>query len=91
MTVYQLANPEYRNNVDLTKYKKLIEKLVTDEVPDAMVIVKETQYYVSPDLTRGQAIRIGRAIASSEIGKYTMSRPSLFVGKKISERKEESE
>lgn len=83
MRSYQLADAEHREKVDLTKYEKIIVKIITDEVPEAEVIVEENQYFVTPDLTRGQAIRIGKAIASSDIGKYTMFRPSLFVGKKV--------
>ena len=85
MRAYQLADAVYRGSVDLTKYEKLIVKIVTKEVPEAKVTVEKNQYFVTPDLTRGQAIRIGRERASSKIGKYTMFRPSLFVGKKVHE------
>ena len=83
MRSYKLASAVFREFVDLRDYKKLIVKLIHKEVPDADVIVEKSQYFVTPDLTRGQAIRIGRAIASSKIGEYTMFRPSLFVGKKV--------
>lgn len=75
MRVYKLAAPYHRSYVDLRDFKDIIEQAVHKEVPDAKVIVKEDCYEIDKDISKGDAIRIGRTLASGELSQYCL----LFV------------
>lgn len=83
MRIYRLADTQKRKETDLLDYAELIEKIVTSVVPGAVVIVSESDYTILSDISKGQMIKIGRALAHSELGKFCISRPILFVGEEI--------
>ena len=80
MRVYKLAAPYHRSYVDLRDFKDIIKQAVHQEVPNAKVVVKEDCYEIDRDISKGDAIRIGRTLASSELGKYCLQRATLFIG-----------
>ena len=85
---YQLADTNNRNDVDLTEYADLIESVIQKECPDVKVSIEEKSYTVNKALTRGEAIRIGRALAKTELGKYCANRYVLFFGQTIEKGEE---
>ena len=80
MREYSLQDPEYRKTVDLRNYKTIIEDSVHQVSSDAIVTVFKDRYTITPDLTKGQLIKIGRLIAHTNLGQYCMIRPILFKG-----------
>ena len=80
MRVYKLAAPYHRSCVNLRDFKGIIEQAVHKEVPDAKVVVKEDCYEIDRDIFKGDAIRIGRTLASGELGQYCLQRATLFIG-----------
>ena len=89
MRVYKLAAPYHRSYVDLRDFKDIIEQAVHKEVPDAKVVVKEECYEIDKDISKGDAIRIGRTLASGELGQYCLQRANLllFTGRYFRYRK----
>jgi len=80
MRVYKLAAPYHRSYVDLRDFKDIIKQAVHQEVPDAKVVVKEDCYEIDKDISKGDAIRIGRTLASGELGQYCLQGATLFIG-----------
>ena len=80
MREYSLQDPGYRKKVDLRNYKKLIEDSVLAIAPTAVVTVYKDKYTITPDLPKGDLIKIGRLIAHTDLGQYCMIRPILFKG-----------
>ena len=83
MREYSLQDPEYRKTVDLRNYKTIIEDSIHQVAPDAIVTVYKDRYTITPDLSKGQLIKIGRLIAQTTLGQYCMIRPILFKGEVI--------
>ena len=83
MRVYSLANPEYRNTVNLLDFERHIKKAVKNTNPDLEVVVDEHSYAIPDTVTTGEVIKIGRAIAKSPLGKYCLERPVLFIGARV--------
>lgn len=81
---YVLADTKLRDEIDLTKYKKLIRKTIHQVIPDIKVKVKPDKYILEKDaITNGQAGRIGRLMAQTELYEFARSRIVLFEGKEI--------
>lgn len=83
MTKYRFANTEERHLVDLRKYKTLITDTVQKVHPGAKVKVEADGYLLPHTVSRGEIIKIGRMLAKSELGKYCLNRPVLFIGSHI--------
>lgn len=84
MREYYLQDPEYRKTVDLTNYSKLIEDAVHEVSPTTKVNVYSDHYTISPDLSKGDIIKIGRNLAQmSKLGQYCIIRSLLFKGEEI--------
>ena len=90
MRVYKLAAPYHRSYVDLRDFKDIIEQAVHKEVPNAKVVVKEDCYEIDKDISKGDAIRIGRTLASGELGQYCLQRATLFIGHTVETAKKEN-
>ncbi|MBE6946935.1 MAG: hypothetical protein E7454_01605 [Ruminococcaceae bacterium] len=73
MRKYVLADISKRSLVDLRDYKDIITKAVEDAAPGSTVIVTKDYYSVKEPLTHSQAVRIGRKICESELGRYCIS------------------
>lgn len=75
---YKLANKDYKNTIDLRKYQKKIKESVHVVMPNALVIVDEHSYTVSPIPTKAESAKIGRLLAKTTIGSYCKQTYSLF-------------
>ncbi len=89
---YCLVKPSARNSINLENYQKIIIKAYTMVNPNLEVRVQCKSYKVLGDLTRGQAIKAGRIIAKSSLGRYAVKYPinskhpstvQIFRGKRI--------
>ena len=85
MRIYRLADVQMRKEIDLRDYENLIVSIITSVVPDADVVVGVSEYTIMTDISKGQAIKIGRALAHSKLGTFSISRPILFIGQEILE------
>ena len=92
MRKYFLASSDGRCTVDLRLYRKDIINAVQEELPSAVVTVEKDYYTVEPTLDRGAAIRVGKKISKTALGKYCIKIPKLFnsveVRKEISDESE---
>ena len=90
MRLYTLTSSDARRTVDLRDYKDVIVNAITTVMigKDVTVVVEKDSYTVSPAPSKGEAIRIGRAICKSKLNKYCVQIPKLFTGEEI-ETKEE--
>lgn len=89
MRKYTLASSVAKTQVDLTAYTEVITEAVHEVLPKASVIVEKDCYYVSPAPSKGDAIRIGRAICKSALAQYCVQIPKLFNSISIQEVKHE--
>ena len=81
---YQFASAEYRNNVDLTEYKKLIKQTIRSVKPDIKVKVETDGYVLAKNaITDGEARTIGKKMAKTELRRFLYDRNVLFEGKTI--------
>ena len=87
MRKYTLASSSAKTAVDLTDYTEVITAAVHEVMPKASVIVEKDGYYVNPDPSKGDAIRIGRAICKSDLAQYCVQIPKLFNSIPIKEDK----
>ena len=71
--------------LDLRDYRDIIEMAVLSANSDAIVNVYESNYTVSPSPTKGQAIKTGREICKSDLGKYCIHVPKLFQSVEVEE------
>ena len=78
MRKYNLASSNARTSVNLTAYTDVITEAVHEVMPKANVIVEQDCYYVKPAPSKGDAIRIGRAICKSDLAQYCVQIPKLF-------------
>ena len=83
MREYSLQDSEYRKTVDLRDYETIIVESVHEVSAAAIVNVYKDRYTITPDLTKGQLIKIGRLIANTTLGQYCLIRPILFKGEVI--------
>ena len=82
---YVLADVDYRESEDLHKYKKIIHETINEVIPGAKVIVRENKYTIYTPITSGQARRIGRLLAFTELSEFAHRRAVLFEGREIEE------
>lgn len=80
MKEYRLADSGFRKEIDLRRFEKEIKKAVHKHCPNAKVVVKSDHYEIDIDITKGDAIRIGRQLAAGVLGKYCLQRATLFIG-----------
>lgn len=80
MRIYELANTELRGEVNLLDYKNIIKQVINEEAPTVKVTIEPDRYILDTDISKGQAIRIGKKIAQSQLGQYCLLRSILFVG-----------
>lgn len=89
MRKYTLASSVAKSRVDLTTFTEVITKAVHEVLPKASVIVEKDCYYVCPAPSKGDAIRIGRAICKSGLAQYCVQIPKLSNSIPIKEDKHE--
>ena len=91
MRRYSLTSGDARRTVDLRDYADVITKAITTVMTgkDVTVVVKQDCYIVSPTPSRGESIRIGRAICKSTLCQYCVQRPVLFSGEDVEIKEEE--
>lgn len=90
MRIYELANVELRGEVSLLDYKDIIEQVIKEEAPEVKVTIEPDRYILDTDISKGQAIRIGRKIAKSDLGQYCLLRSTLFLGHSLPISKKEA-
>lgn len=92
MKKYTLASSSARQNVDLRDYEDVIIKAVTDVMGSHVnqVLVEKDCYYVSPSPKKGEAIRIGRLICKSGLGRHCVQIPKLFSSIEMEEEKNDN-
>ncbi len=90
MRKYTLASLDARNAVDLRNYEETIMEAVHSIMPKAIVRVEKDCYYVSPTPEKGNAIKIGRLICKSTLGKHCIHIPKLFSSTEADDREEKS-
>jgi hypothetical protein len=83
MRAYQLADVSLRESVNLTVYEDVIKEIIHQVIPSAEVIVQPDRYLIKNEISKGDAIRIGRNIAHSELGRFCLQRAILFIGHDI--------
>mgnify|MGYP007057712070 FL=1 len=89
MRKYTLASSVAKSKIDLTAYTEVITEAIHEVIPQASVTVEKDCYYVSPAPSKGDAIRIGRAICKSALAQYCVQVPKLFNSIPIKEDKHE--
>lgn len=87
MKKYTLASSAARKAVNLQDYEDVIINSVTDVMGSRVdrVVVEPDCYYVSPTPSKGDAIRIGRLICKSALGKHCVQTPKLFLSVEMEE------
>lgn len=85
MRKYTLASCDARNGVDLRDYEDIIVGAVRDVCPRAKVRVEKDCYYVSPTLSKGDAVKVGRLICKSKLSRYCIHIAKLFSSVEVKE------
>lgn len=85
MRRYTLASHEARNDVDLRDYEDVIIGAVHGVCPKANVRVEKDCYYVSPTLSKGDAVKVGRLICKSKLSRYCIHIAKLFSSIELKE------
>ena len=85
MRKYWLASAEARQEIDLRDYAVIIKDAVHTYMPNATVQVEQNYYSVEPTPKQGDAVKIGRKICQSELGKNCILIAKLFYSREIEE------
>ena len=85
MRKYTLASCDTRNGVDLRDFEGIIVDAVHSVCPTAKVRVEKDCYYVSPTLTKGDAVKVGRLICKSKLSHYCIHIAKLFSSIEVKE------
>ena len=72
---YYLVKPYARENTNLRGYEKVIVQAWKYVNPSLIVRVYSNYYEVIGDISKGDAIRAGRIIAKSSLGRYAVKYP----------------
>lgn len=79
---YVLADKVNRAMIDLSEFKEVIQSIVTSVIPGAEVKVESEGYSITTAegcISNGDVRKIGRRLAQTNLGKFTMYKPSLFI------------
>ena len=85
MREYQLADSIFKNSIDLRDFKKEIQDAVAKHTQNVTVYVEKDRYILDKNISKGDAIRIGRTLAAGPLGQYCLLRATLFSGHTIKE------
>ena len=80
MKLYRFADKEFRDSVDLTIYRDVIEEVVRKVKPEATVTVLKEGFYLDITPTKRESIRISQELRNNGFEQYIMYRPCLFNG-----------
>lgn len=80
MKLYRFADKEFRDTVDLTIYRDIIEKAVGKVKPEATVTVLKEGFYLDITPTKRESIRISQELRNNGLEQYITYRPCLFNG-----------
>lgn len=83
MRKYSLASTKYKKAVNLKKYENKIVSTIHEVCPDLKVEVQKDGYLLPDNVSHGDKIKIGMALARTDLSKYCLDRPILFRGKNI--------
>lgn len=87
MRKYCFADKDYKHTIDLKDYADVIVEAVHEICPDIEVIVESDGYILPKDVPHGIKVKIGMALAKTELAQYCLNRPVLFRGKTMNEQK----
>ena len=82
MRMFTLASGAARKEVDLRDFEDIIINTVKDVIPGAKVKVYPDGYVVDA-ITTGEAIKIGRKLASTALCTYCIKISKLFNGENL--------
>ena len=82
MRRFSFASGYFRNNIDLQKYESIIINAVHEVIPNAKVTVFHDSYVIDK-VTKGESIKIGRKLASTQLCAYCIKISKLFSGEEI--------
>jgi hypothetical protein len=72
---YYLVKPYARKNIDLRGHEKVIVSAWKYVNPSVIVRVYSNYYEAIGEISKGDAIRAGRLIAKSSLGRYVVKYP----------------
>ena len=82
MKKYRLSSISDRSKVDLRDYNDIIVDAVFDVIEEGdeelIISVAKDYYTITPEPSRGDAIRIGKKICKSDLNKYCVTVRKLF-------------
>ena len=82
MRLFTFASGAARKEVDLRDFEDIIINTVKEVIPGAKVKVYPDGYVVDK-ITTGEAIKIGRKLASTELCTYCIKISKLFNGENL--------
>ena len=82
MRLFTFASGAARKEVDLRDFEDIIINTVKEVIPGAKVKVYPYGYVVDK-ITRGEAIKIGRKLASTDLCTYCIKISKLFNGENL--------
>lgn len=85
MRLFTFASGAARKEVDLRDFEDIIINTVKEVIPGAKVKVYPDGYVVDK-ITTGEAIKIGRKLASTDLCTYCIKISKLFNGGNINDR-----
>ena len=80
MKLYRFVDKKFRDTVDLTIYRDIIEQAVRKVKPEATVTVLKEGFYLDITPTKTESIRISQELRNGDLEQYTTYRPCLFNG-----------
>ena len=84
MKRYRFASTTAAKEVDLRDYEDIILEAASEVIPNRKIRVGRHDFKVE-HITRGEAIALGRLLAKTELWKYHIDAPKLFIGEEMEE------
>ena len=78
MKYFRLANADFRDSVDLTRYEDDIFQAVQKVKPDTKVTVTPNYFTTTPELGKMESILVSKQLRMGGLKEYTLYRPCLF-------------
>jgi len=82
MKRYRFASTTAAKEVDLRGYEDIILEAANEVIPNRKIKVGRHDFKVE-HITRGEAIALGRLLAKTELWKYHIDAPKLFIGEEM--------
>lgn len=89
MKYFRLANADFRNSVDLTRYEDDIFQAVQKVKPDTKVTVTPNYFTTTPELGKMESILVSKQLRMGGLKEYTLYRPCLFNSYRQSDKEQQ--